>query len=113
MYHLNVNTLIPKLRGHNGCQRSAQTVSRHDKCISRVRRNRGFQLLRDVRGDGLPGFPESSVHITALADAGSLDEEEIEVCDPVAQIVAAAEREHDEVVGVVNGDEAGCVAELA
>jgi hypothetical protein len=113
MYQLNVNTLIPKLRRRNGCQRCAQTVSRHGKCISRVRRKRGFQLLRDGHGHGLPGFPESAVHITALADAGSLDEEEIKVCDPVAQVVATAEREHDQVVGVVDSDEAGCVAELA
>lgn len=91
-----------------GCERgdgTAKGVTRGDDAEARV----GGDGLADGGGGGVgdfvPGVVEAVVDFAAVGK-GAVGEAEDDVGDEVAEVVAAADGEDDELVGGVDGDEA-------
>lgn len=59
------------------------------------------------RSDGLVVIPESGVALASSAQGAAVHHGGLKVGKPVAQGTATTERQHDQLVGVVGGQEAG------
>ena len=88
-------------------------MSRAGQSVIRVLGGRSLHLGGDDGGDVLPGFVEAAVHFTARADVAHRGEAKVQVGDPVLEVRAAPEGEHDVLVGRIDGDESGGVTIFA
>lgn len=84
-------------------------MSRHNQRVTGVLLLRGVDFVLQHRRDGLVIVPETLMHFAAAAEWAG-DEHGVDIGDPVAKRAAAAEGEHDVLICVVGGEEAGCVA---
>lgn len=102
---VDVVALGAERRGREGGDSTAEGVARGDDLEARV----GGDGLADGGGGGVgdlvPGVVEAVVDLAAVGEA-AVGEGEDDVGDEVAQVVAAADGEDDELVGAVDGDEA-------
>lgn len=102
---VDVEALSAKSRSCEGGDGAAQGVARGDDAEARV----GGDGLADGSGgsvgDFVPGVVEAVVDLAAVCEA-AVSEAEDDVGDEVAEVVAAADGEDDELVGAVDGDEA-------
>lgn len=102
---VDVEALSAKIRSRESSNGTAERVARGDDAEVRV----GGDGLADggggVVGDFVPGVVEAVVDLAAVGE-GAVFEAEDDVGDEVADVVAAADGEDDELVGGVDGDEA-------
>ena len=100
--------LIPQLRGGEGGDGAAERMACYGDAVCRICGGGLLHGWYDAVSRVDPGVPEAAVCFASWADVRGRHVE-VEICDPGVDGGAAAERYDDEVVGVVEGYEAGNV----
>jgi hypothetical protein len=109
---VNGEALSAKRRGRESGDSTAQGVTRGDDSEGRVGGNGLVESGGGVAGDFIPGIVEAVVDFAARSEAAVCEGED-NVCDEVAEVVAAADGEDDQLVCAVDGDEAANASHLA
>lgn len=91
---------------------ASKTMARQDEFIARVGLEGRVDSRGQVVGDGFPGLQKAAVSFAASAQATRVSEAKVQIGNPGSQSSTASEGEHEELVGLVCGQEAGYIAEL-
>lgn len=102
-------SLVVQIRAAQQCQGPAEAVAGNHERVAWVGLLGGVDLALQRSSDGLVVAPEPGVDLAAAAQGAGLHGS-VEVGEPIAEGAAAPEGQHNQLVGVVGGQEAGRIA---
>ena len=91
---------------------TTQAVARQDQPVAGVRRRSTCNPWGQIISDSFPGLEESRVRRAARTEAAGIGLAEVQVGNPIADGMAASEGQHDQLIGIVYGEETCNIAKF-